>query len=170
MSQRDPRPFLPHTPYIISLYTHTHTPIIMSRTFLAVWIGTSNKKAKKDFNREMELKKKSETIQWDDSHRPSKIQVGDYFIFIDASSSEKKINPIMFFHKVIDIQCKRRTEWSNNGYMEGEIYDTSKRKSLILSSNVAKTEMWNEYFPTVNYKGSHLQCTTKLRLSPILER
>jgi hypothetical protein len=76
----------------------------------------------------------------------------------------------MYFHEFIDYGNSRQHEWSNSGYIDGERYDTSKRKKLILSSEIAKTELWNDYFPGVNYKGTHLQCTQKLRKSYLLER
>jgi hypothetical protein len=137
------------------------------RMFLAVWIGKVNKKAKQDFLKEMEKKKTSNVIYWDDSHRESNIQPGDYFVFIDATTDSKKQDPIMYFHEVLEINGTRLPEWSNDGYHE--VYNTSHRKKLTLNSTVAKTEKWNEYFPTVGYKGTHLQSTQKLRKSPILE-
>ena len=117
----------------------------------------------------MELKKTSPTISWDDAHRPSNVEEGDYFIFIDATTKEKKINPIMYFHEIMEIHNSRKSEWSSDGYIENNIYNTSNRKRLVLNSVISKTEKWNDYFPSVGYKGSHLQCTLLIKSSAILE-
>lgn len=135
--------------------------------YLTTWIG-QNPKSQRDFKIEIEKSKKGNYMSWDDSHRGSGVEIGDYFVFIDAMSKEDR--PVMYFHEIIEIKdpSYRPSHWSSNGYTQ-DFYDTSKRYKLILDPVCSKVLNWDDYYPLVGYKGSHIQCTQLLRYNPILE-
>lgn len=136
--------------------------------YLATWIGKSNRKAQRDFKIEIEQSKKGEYMAWDDSQRGSGVEIGDYFVFIDAMSKEER--PVMYFHEILKIEnpSYRPPHWSSKGYTQ-DFYDTSKRRKLILDSKCSKVLNWDDYYPLVGYKGSHIQCTQLLKYNPILD-
>lgn len=133
--------------------------------YLTTWIG-QNPKAQRDFK--IEQSKKGKYMMWDDSQRGSGVEIGDYFVFIDAMSKETR--PIMYFHEILKIvnPSYRSLHWSSNGYTQ-DVYDTGKRNKLILDLKCSKVLNWDDYYHLVGYKGSHIQCTQLLKYNPILD-
>ena len=134
--------------------------------YLTTWIG-QNPNAQRYFNLEIEQSKKGEYMVWNDGGRGgSGVEIGDYFVFIDAMSKETR--PIMYFHEILKIvnPSYRPPHWPS--YTQ-DVYDTSKRNKLILDPKCSKVLNWDDYYHLVGYKGSHIQCTQLLKYNPILD-
>jgi hypothetical protein len=131
----------------------------------ATWIG-KNKTAQKDYDKQVNMSKRTGKMYWDDT-RFNKLKKGDYFGFIDSRRNRLEL----VIYKITNVIGKkgRDKSWSNNGYIEGVNYDTSKRNALELSSKPVKRVNWNSYIQDVGYKQVHLQCTMYLRPSDLIK-
>jgi hypothetical protein len=153
-------------------------------TIIATWIGRTNKKCVNDYKREQVLLDATDSYpSWDDT-KNNKLHVGDFFAWIPSFTSEsistwdetmslsklvKDPTPMIYIHKVIGVflASERKKEWSSMGYTNGSKYKTSDRNRIVLSREYHVVS-WNDYFPKVGYRGTHLQCTQPLKIDQSL--
>ena len=148
---------------------------------IATWIGRTNKKCIHDYKREQILLDTTSSYPSCDDTKYNQLQVGDYFAWIPSFTPEsimeweetmslsklvKDPEPLIYIHQVIGVflPSERKKEWSNMGYTNNNKYNTSHRNRIVLSRQYF-TIPWNIYYPSVGYKGTHLQCTQTLKVN-----
>ena len=130
---------------------------------ICTWIGKTNKKAQKDFIKQMS--RKDDFILWDDAHRET-AQKNGYFAFIDHTLS----NPQLKLYKIIKMYTKeeRLVEWSNIGYTN-VISDTSHRRAFLCSSKCIKEINWITQCMDVGYSVKYIpRGTTSIKIGNLI--